>query len=51
MAAGKLKETLVITDFNQPIACILAAGFCFNDEHREGIATLRFRANSLQERL
>ena len=37
MAAGKLKEPKVITDFNQRIVCMLPADFCFNDERREKV--------------
>ncbi len=37
MAAGKLKEPKVITDFNQRIVCLLPVGFYFDDERWEKI--------------
>ena len=37
MAAGKLKEPKVITDFNQRIVCLLPVGFYFTDERWEKI--------------
>jgi hypothetical protein len=47
MAAGKLRESRVITDFNQRIVFILPVGFYLNDECREGIGAVRFRAQNL----
>lgn len=37
MAAGKLKEPKVITDFNQRIVCLLPVGFYFDDARWEKI--------------
>lgn len=37
MAAGKLTEPKVITDFNQRIVCLLPMGFYFDDERWEKI--------------
>jgi hypothetical protein len=37
MAAGKLKEPRVITDFNQRIVCLLPVGFYFDDERWDKI--------------
>ena len=37
MAAGKLKEPKVITDFNQRIVCLLPVGFYFDDERWDRI--------------
>ena len=37
MAAGKLKEPKVITDFNQRIVGLLPVGFYFDDERWEKI--------------
>ena len=37
MAAGKLKEPKVITDFNQRIVCVLPMWFYFSDERWEKI--------------
>jgi hypothetical protein len=31
LAAAKLKDPKVITDFNQPILCLLPVGFYFDD--------------------
>ncbi len=37
MAAGKLKEPKVITDFNQRVVCLLPVGFYFDDVRWEKI--------------
>lgn len=37
MAAGKLKEPKVITDFQQRVVCTLPVGFYFDDERWEKI--------------